>query len=748
MPTLSTPRDFGAGPAGKFKRWLLELKLAEKRDHDWKKEAGGYWEIYRGAKRRKNSFNILYSNTETLAPALYNSTPTPDVRRRFRDSDVLGKAVSEVLERSLAYSVDCEDFDDELNADIIDALVPGRGVSRIRYIPSFREVEQIEAEADSDTDDEGTSGQADDEQELEYEQVSIEHVNWEDFRHGPGRSWKEVQWVAFRHNLNREDCIEHFGEEEGNAIPLNAPSDDEVKKRENGDIEQVFSTVDVWEIWDKGSQEVFWIIPNYPSGILYDIENPDGTPPLEFRNFFPCPQPLILSQDSSSLVPVAPYEQYKEQAEELNRISTRINVLVNGMKLRGVYDSTLPEIADLMKGSDNDLIPVSDAEKWADRGGIEKAILWMPLDQAIQALQALMDAREKCLQTIYEITGISDIMRAASDPNETYGAQKIKSTWGTQRLQRMQRRVQAYVRDLIRLMGEVVAEKFQVPTFQKMTGLNFPTNEQKQQTQMQWQHMQAMAAMQSQLQPPPGPPQGPQGAPPQPQQPPQMPEQMQQMLAMPSWEDIDTALKDAPQREFRIDIETDSTVCSSLEGDMAGLEQVLGAVVQWIEKAAPAIQSGMLPMEAVKAITLTIVRRARMGMEVEDALQEMKAPNAPQDPNAGKMQVAMAELQQKQQLAVAEQQAQAQQDAQQQHLEAQREANKIQMEMAQRAQDAKLEQQTAMFQAQLAQQKESADRQLAIILAHIKNIGTIEAARISASADDGAAVLASQETKQ
>jgi hypothetical protein len=127
------------------RRWLLEIKLASKREKDWREKAVAILDKYRGKDRKKNSFNILWANTEVLRPALYNSTPKPDVRRRFRQNDMLGKAVAEVAERSLSYCIDAYDLDNCVKNDVLDALLPGRGLSRVRYIPQFKDAQPAAA---------------------------------------------------------------------------------------------------------------------------------------------------------------------------------------------------------------------------------------------------------------------------------------------------------------------------------------------------------------------------------------------------------------------------------------------------------------------------------------------------------------------------------------------------------------------------------------------------------------------------
>ncbi len=98
--------EVSGSPEKEARRWLLEIQLATKREKEWRDKGQKIIDIYRGTKARRNSFNILWANTETARPALYNSPPKPDVRRRFRQDDMLGKAVGEVMERGLSYCTD------------------------------------------------------------------------------------------------------------------------------------------------------------------------------------------------------------------------------------------------------------------------------------------------------------------------------------------------------------------------------------------------------------------------------------------------------------------------------------------------------------------------------------------------------------------------------------------------------------------------------------------------------------------
>lgn len=644
--------------------WKKELQLAHKREKNWRTDAEKVIKRYRGEERKKNRFNVLWSNTETLRPAIYNSRPSPDVRRRFRDADPVGKAVSELLERALTVMVDYECTDQGMKNDTLDGLLTGRGISRIRYIPQLKQTEK--PEQDDDEELPVTSAEGLNDEEIEYEQVVPEHVDWRDYRQGYGRTWDEIPWNGFRHKLTKDESLDKFDEKDLVGIQFTQPTTDDPNKP-GEEVNETQKVAEFWEIWDKVGKRVFFIQENAEC-LLFPKENPDGAPPIEFSGFFCTPSPLLIIENTGSLIPIIPFHLYQEQADGLDRLSGRIDKITEAMRLRGIYDAKLTELSDLMTGEDNELTPVQSAQAWAD-GGLDKAISWFPTEKAAELLTSLYEARDRLKAIIDEITGIADIVRGATDPNETAKAQELKATFGSIRLQRMQKEVQRYARDLMVLASEAMCEKFSSNTFTQMTELQFPTAQQKQQMQMQAQMM-------------------PPGQPPPPPNP---------ALQLPTWEDIQALMQSDSMRRFKVDVETDSTVAGTLNSDMQGLSQVLTAVHEALTGLTPIIQSGMLPVDAAKELVMTIIRRARMGIAVEDVFEKMQAPKPPPDPNAAKAQAAVQQAQ-----------AKAQADAQQAQVDGQ-----VKMQVAQadaQAQVAKTEAE-GRVEMQIAQFKEQAETQ-------------------------------------
>lgn len=739
LSQVDSPKDFGKGEVGEVKRWLTELTLAKKRMKPWRDKSKKLWDLYHGTSvgRKKNSYNTLYANTEILAPSVYNSMPTPDTRRRFAQNDPLGKAVSEAINRSLTFNAETTGFEDEIEAAILDMLIIGRGICRVRYVPDLVQVGDTQQTGieDAETKLGHEAQEGEENEELAWETAPIEHVKWDKYLCGPGRSYKEIPWWGFEHSLTRDELVKRFGEEIGGALPLNGgPADLDMQRDDSDGSYELFKTAEVWEIWDKDSRKVIWISEGHLKEPLLREDDPLGV-----DTFLPTPNPLRAIRDSDTFEPTSLYDQYKEQAEELDRVSTRINKLMTALKARAIYDPSLgSQVAELFRGDDNDMIPADSAIKQLyEAGGIEKAIWFAPIDRIIEVIESLYKQREECKQVIYELTGIADIMRGSTDAMETKGAQDLKVAFGMTRLSRMQRDVQKYIRNLLAMQAQVICEKFSIETLKQMTQIQLPTDAQVM-PQRVAQMSQAIAAHMQGKQPQPLPPKP------------------------TTWEDVQKAMKDDAQRTFRVDIETDSTIAAAQQEDAQDLATVMTAIVTLVKEVGPMVQMGVMPFPAFKELLLMTARKFRMGSAVEDSIDQMQPPAAPQpDPKVtmpleveklrqqGKQQEIAAQTQAdqhraqlEQQTAYAQQHAQAMQAAQENQLEAHRDAMQAQNEAA-------LERMRVESDAALEKMKVEMKGQVDFIIAAMNNQRAIEVAEITTGAQlEAAQISAAQAGSQ
>lgn len=119
-------------------KWLERIRLSEKREDKWMKDAEKAESIYLAGQCDDDTavepeFNILHSNVETIVPSIYNSSGKPDIRPRHNNADPIAKVVADVLERSINAMVDDSRMDAEVEASAQDVFVTGRGVVRIKF---------------------------------------------------------------------------------------------------------------------------------------------------------------------------------------------------------------------------------------------------------------------------------------------------------------------------------------------------------------------------------------------------------------------------------------------------------------------------------------------------------------------------------------------------------------------------------------------------------------------------------------
>lgn len=126
---VPAPERRGAG------YWLRAIKDARSAEREWRDRCHKVISRYRDERDMYDAssrMNILFSNTDVLLAALYQRTPSPDVRRRFMGDDLPARNAAIALERYLNYSIDSYNFDATIRDALKDFLLVGRGTVRVK----------------------------------------------------------------------------------------------------------------------------------------------------------------------------------------------------------------------------------------------------------------------------------------------------------------------------------------------------------------------------------------------------------------------------------------------------------------------------------------------------------------------------------------------------------------------------------------------------------------------------------------
>lgn len=560
--------------------WRKELEASAKRERTYQKEANDLIRIYE-AEDEDIPYNILYSNTETLVPALYSSPPRPDTRPRSRVKNPVADAAAGLIDSQLTTFIDSGDvryqsLDDAISASVLQAAVPGRGMIRLHY------------KSNVETDAEGAPVSVLD------ESVFPEAVPWNKVRFGYAKTWAAMPWIAFEHAFTREEAKAELGADVADKLTYEVPKDGDSRQAAEGETTEVAC---VLEVWDKASRSVLWLEEAGSKEFLKELADP-----YQLEGFYPMPEPLQFFSRISCFIPVPLYRLYKKQAAELNKVTRRIDKLIEAMKIRGFYDSNVDGLRRVFEQDDNTLIPLENLAALGQGAKAENAIWLVPIEKHVTVLQQLIMQRQQLKQVIFEIMGIADIMRGSSVASETLGAQELKNKWGTLRLKRGQKAVATFVRNTLRLAAELSFTRMAPETLRQLTGSSLP-----QQAELDQFELQAQA--QSQL----------------------PPEAMAKM-AMPSFEEALALCQQDVLRRYTIDIETNSTIDADASSDKEDLREFLGALGQFLNGLMPLMESGFLPREVLKGILAAMARRFRLGRDLDQYIASM---GQGQDPSGG-----------------------------------------------------------------------------------------------------------------
>jgi len=624
VPAAST-EDLDKPPAdmaGLARKWCAEIAASQKQQAKWEARAKKVEKIYNDERDitadRSRKFNILWSNVETLRPAVYMNTPKARAVRRYHDRDPIARLASMLLERCLETSCELYDFDNQIDQAVRDRLLPGRGQVWVFYEPQI------------------VGGH------LAYEDVTAEYVPWLDFLHSVCRTWNENRWVARAFYKTRSEIgawLQQLELDPSVAAKLTMDVSNEGDKSQEG-LKDERSKCKIWEVWDKDSRQVIYVAPGSDEDAIIGMR----PPPVKFRDFWPCPRPLLATTTSKSLIPTPDYALYQDQAEELNRCSERIGVLQKALKVVGIYASESAELATMLEASDNRMIAVKNWAMFAEGGGAKGRVEFFPVEIVMEVLKGLYEVRDQAKQTLYEVSGIGDILRGSTDPNETATAQGIKAKWGSLRVRRIQKDVMRFAADIMRLKAEVISEQFQFRTIAQMAGLD--------------------AELIAKYVPQPPPPQAPpaQAGPPQQQQPGQPPnpvaamqaqaqqalqaqaaQQQQQQMVAQFLAQVEKLLRDDASRNFRIDVETDSTLEPDMQEEKQVATEFMTAMVQFMEAAAPMASSSPEAAKLVGELLLFGVRRFdkvdQLEQVIEQAVEAAAKPKGPPPPDPEMMKV-------------------------------------------------------------------------------------------------------------
>jgi hypothetical protein len=657
---------------GKYIRWQEEIKLAKQYQNEYMCMASEYvrtfqnktldqaranvvtakydesTSTYAGLKDR---FNVLYSNIETLRPLIFSNLPVPQIRRRNIQQDNVSGTISTLLERAVSCTLDKEDAVTKIAKARDDFLIVKKGVVRVGFEQEIIKEEQ-EQEVMTDT---GEVVIEKSKKEMPGEKkVTLDYVPWDDLLIQPARQWEDVDWIAFRHEFTKDEFKAKFGARKAKNVTFNKTkevgnyndSSDTNAAVKNG----LFRTCEVWEIWDKTERKIIFYTESAVANKVIK-ETPDF---YGFDDFWCIPKPLGIESGINSIIPIPDYTQYKAQAQEISFLSQRISALIEQVRVAGLYDAVISQ-KDIQNFLSNDDGVFSPVKNIATGERISDKIYFKEIQPIVDTLVALYQQRQQAIAIVEQISGVSDLVRGSTNAEETATAQRIKGNFAISRIQPQQKEVQHFCRDLVRLIAQLYSANWTVEELAYISGMeiidlqaisqeiqttivnniastvpmeDLPDDAQEQVNQ------QVNQAIADQLRP--------------------YEKMIKENKAIDAAivPEIDEILKNDSLREYRIDIETDSTIQIDKERRQAEAMEIVNTMTDTANKLFPIVQAGGISQKAYKALLAYQLKQLGAIEEIENIILDEEDDNQPSQAEIAQQQA----QEQAQQLQMAEMQ--------------------------------------------------------------------------------------------
>jgi hypothetical protein len=331
-----------------------------------------------------------------------------------------------------------------------DRLVPGLGAARVRYC--------------MEEDGEGDAAVKKD------EWCDVEYVHWRDVLWSPCRVPAEMRWIAFRAYMTRGEATARFGEDVAKTMPY-ASRGPKLDPAEGNASEfsqhQDAAQAEVWEIWDKASERVYWYVKGY--GKFLDVRED----PMKLAGFFPNAPCMVANATTLKYLPKPDYLITEDLYEEINELECRIAMLTKACKVVGVYPASAKEVNRLLtEATENQLIPIENWAMFADKGGLKGQIDYFPIKDVAEVLGVLILQQQNRINQLYQVTGMSDIIRGqASQSGVTATEQKIKAQFASTRMQSFQDEFANFASELLNRKVELIRNFYDEERIKRLSNI-------------------------------------------------------------------------------------------------------------------------------------------------------------------------------------------------------------------------------------------------------------------------------------
>ena len=576
------------------KEWATELTAAYKSPNRERflLQAKRAWSAYdaganEGARRKGDSkdYAIFWSTIETKLPYIFSKVPTPRTRRTGAGGSPVEARACFISEALLELQLDGQDCEYLFEEVVKSYLVTGLGQLWVRYEPTIS------------TDPTGQT-------EVAREAVRFDAVHYDDFLFPDVRSWADVEWVARRIFLTGEDVKERFkvsGEQLDAMTFKTGNRDGETIGVMNLMGKDDLQTTAIWEVWCKRSRAVYFF-----SGDEFDVMLTPKQPldPVRFRDFFPCPRPLIATTGTDTLWPI-PNHVYTVASEETIQAAKKVQreLVRKAIPKAAINGEFAEELKKLWNANEPIAITLDNWMQFINKSGFDGNVAYAPIQEYVQAAQVMSQQVQEELNAYWELCGITELMRGIADPQNAAATNQMISDHGDTRIQRIIDKVAIFFKMAYCCAYDVICDVFSPQSMIRDSGgdLNDPIAQQ--------------AVM---------------------------------------------LLKNEGQRAFKVAIETGSTLAGNSGNNLAKSTEMFNILGQVLTLALQTAEKAPSYAQAMHSLIMHTVRSMSEGRKIEEELEQAFLQGLEQAKQGQEqaMQAQQAQQQQEQQMAQMQQQMQ------------------------------------------------------------------------------------------
>lgn len=318
-------------------------------------------------------------------------------------------------------------------------------------------------------DDEGYFLETDEVIDVENERVCLDQALYKEVYIDPDiKRFNRCERMAFELHYSVPQFKAVFGAKAYAAIPKSDDPKDGVDE-----ASPKRQTIKVFEYWDKYERKVLWVpeLGNEfitPKAMQIPEEYSEGEQPnglYDLEHFFPVPDPILSNQSTDEFWPIPEFYQLVELIEDIHTIFSRMMALTKAIRARVLFDNNVEGLQEaLAEATEGDAFGVPNlAQSLVNNGGsLDSVVQYIPVDKMVSALAQVYQALEQRLNTLYRLTGVSDLLQGliADGTQRTFGERQMLEKYALNQHAEPQRKMQEFVRNCYELLCEMALKNF------------------------------------------------------------------------------------------------------------------------------------------------------------------------------------------------------------------------------------------------------------------------------------------------